>query len=293
MNITGKTTRPPGDLSRLAGTMKRMLLLLFAGLAAGYLLLVVYVYAKQGSMLYFPSRDLTATPRDVGLNYREVTLMTTDGIYISAWDVPAENARGYLLFCHGNAGNISDRLDSIRIFHDLGLGVLIFDYRGYGKSAGAPDEEGTYRDAEAAWGYLAYTLRVPPERIILFGRSLGSAVAAETALRRKAGLLIMESAFTSVPDLGASFFPHLPVRLISRYRYSSISKVSRILIPKLFIHSPDDEIVPFEQGMRLFEKAGGPKEFLRIAGGHNDGFLLSGRIYREGLAAFLSRHLKD
>jgi fermentation-respiration switch protein FrsA (DUF1100 family) len=271
----------------------RMLLLVIASLAVCYLLLLAYVYVKQGEMLYFPAREIEATPYNIGLDYQDLTLRTKDGVDISAWYIPAEDARGFLLFCHGNAGNISHRLDSIRIFHSLGLSVLIFDYRGYGKSRGSPDEEGTYRDAEAAWDYLVNVLHVRPEKIVLFGRSLGGAVAAELALRNHAGALIMESGFTSVPDLGKKFFPHLPVRLISRYHYESINKVERIKLPKLFIHSPEDEIVPYEQGARLFERAREPKELLKIVGGHNEGFLLSGKVYVDGLDAFISRYLPD
>ncbi len=273
--------------------VKRMFLLLIASLAAGYLLLIAYVYTKQGEMLYFPAREIEATPYNIGLDYQDLTVGTRDGVDISAWYIPAEDARGFLLFCHGNAGNISHRLDSIKIFHSLGLSVLIFDYRGYGRSKGSPDEEGTYRDAEAAWDYLINVLHVRPEKIVLFGRSLGSAVAAELALRKQAGALIMESGFTSVPDLGKKFFPHLPVRLISRYHYESINKVGRIKLPKLFIHSPEDEIVPYEQGAKLFERAREPKELLKIVGGHNEGFLLSGKVYVDGLDAFLSRYLPD
>lgn len=273
--------------------IKRMFLLALVGLVIGYLLLIAYVYARQGAMLYFPAKEIEATPHNIGLDYQDVTLRTKDGVEISAWYIPADNARGFILFCHGNAGNISHRLDSIKIFHRLGLGVLIFDYRGYGKSKGSPDEEGTYSDAEAAWDYLVNILRVKPEKIILFGRSLGSAVAVELALRRQAGAIIMESAFTSVPDLGKKFFPLLPVSLISRYHYESISKVERVEMPKLFIHSPDDEIVPYEQGARLFERARDPKEYLKITGGHNDGFLLSGKIYVDGLDAFISEYLHD
>ncbi|HSB30891.1 MAG TPA: alpha/beta hydrolase [Candidatus Sulfobium mesophilum] len=273
--------------------IKRMLLLALVGLVIGYLLLIAYVYARQGAMLYFPAKEIEATPHNIGLDYQDVTLRTKDGVEISAWYIPADNARGFILFCHGNAGNISHRLDSIKIFHRLGLGVLIFDYRGYGKSKGSPDEEGTYSDAEAAWDYLVNILRVKPEKIVLFGRSLGSAVAVELALRRQAGAIIMESAFTSVPDLGKKFFPLLPVSLISRYHYESISKVERVEMPKLFIHSPDDEIVPYEQGARLFERARDPKEYLKITGGHNEGFLLSGKIYVDGLDAFISEYLHD
>lgn len=272
--------------------IKRMIYVVIIGLVLGYLFLVGFVYIRQGSMLYYPSREIEATPGNIGLDFKEITLKTKDGINISAWYIPAERERGVLLFCHGNAGNISHRLDSIRIFHDLNLSVLIFDYRGYGKSKGSPTENGTYLDAESAWDYLVNVRHVKPEKVILFGRSLGSAIAAETAIRRKAGAIIIESGLTSIPDLGAKFFPHLPVRLISRYHYSTIDKVGMIDIPKLFIHSRQDELIPFEQGIRLFEKASAPKEFLQITGSHNEGFLTSGRVYTEGLDSFITKHLR-
>jgi fermentation-respiration switch protein FrsA (DUF1100 family) len=275
----------------LLSIVEKILIVAMFGLIMGYLLLIVYVYAKQGRMLYFPAREIGATPLAVGLQYEELTLRTRDRVDISAWYIPAEHPRGFILLCHGNAGNISDELPSIRLFHELGLGVVSFDYRGYGKSTGSPDEEGTYRDAEAAWDYLVKTLHVSPKKVVLFGRSLGSAVAAELALRKEVGALIMESGFTSVPDLGSKFFPHLPLRLISKYHYTSIDKVGRVEMPKLFIHSPDDEIVPYEHGVRLFERAAGPKKFLRLAGGHNEGFMLSGIAYREGLDGFLTQYL--
>ena len=280
-------------IGALLSMVKRMVFLVISSLVLVYVLLIAYVYVKQGSMLFFPLKEIETTPLAIGFDYQEVTLRTKDGVDISAWYIPAEDTRGFVLFCHGNAGNISHRLDSIRIFHNLGLGVLIFDYRGYGRSKGTPDEEGTYRDAEAAWDYLVNSLHVAPERIILFGRSLGSAVAAEIALRKQTGALIMESGFTSVPDLGSSFYPYLPVRLLSKYRYASIEKVGKIKMPKLFIHSPEDEIVPYEQGRRLFESASEPKEFLQLTGGHNEGFLLSGETYVEGLNSFLSRYLPE
>jgi len=272
--------------------IRRMIFVVSIGLILGYLFLVGFVYIRQGSMLYYPTKEITETPKNIGLDFEEISLKTEDGVDISAWYIPAENERGVVLFCHGNAGNISHRLDSIRIFHDLNMSVLIFDYRGYGKSKGSPTENGTYLDAESAWDYLVNLKHIRPEKIVLFGRSLGSAVAAEVALRRRAGAVILESGFTSVPDLGNKFFPYLPVRLISRYHYSTIDKVSKVHIPKLFIHSPQDEMIPFEQGMALFEKASEPKEFMRITGSHNEGFLISGIDYVEGLKRFISKYFQ-
>jgi hypothetical protein len=193
-----------------------------------------------------------------------------------------------LLFFHGNAGNISHRLDSIRIFADLGLDVFIFDYRGYGLSEGSPSEPGTYRDATAAWRWLTGERGLAPGQILLFGRSLGAAVALELATRVEPAGVILESAFTSVPDLGAAIYPWLPVRLLSRYRYDNLGRIASVRAPLLVVHSRGDEIVPFRQGQALFAAASEPKRFLELQGGHNDGFLASGVGYRRGLAEFLA-----
>jgi hypothetical protein len=241
-------------------------------------------------MLYFPTREIEHTPAAIGLSFDEVRLKTADGLTIIAWHIPVPDARAVLLFCHGNGGNISHRLDSIRIFHDLGLSVLIFDYRGYGSSEGEPTEEGTYLDAEAAWNFLVKDKGIDPARIIIFGRSLGSAVAAELAMRRKTGALIIESGFTSIPDLGRKYYPYVPVSLITRFHYATIDKVSSLALPKLFIHSPEDEIIPYDQGRKLFETAGQPKEFLKLRGDHNEGFLLSGELYINGLQQFIVKY---
>ena len=193
-----------------------------------------------------------------------------------------------VLFCHGNAGNISHRLESIALFHRLGLSVLIFDYRGYGDSEGKPDEQGTYRDARAAWRHLRELRGVAGDDIILFGRSLGAAVAAWLAARERPRAVILESAFTSAASLGAEHYPWLPVDLLLRHRYDTLARVSEIRAPLLVVHSRDDEIVPFHHGRALFDAAAEPKRLLEIRGGHNDGFLASGAVYRDALAAFLA-----
>lgn len=270
--------------------IKRMFLTAIVTLVAGYVLLMLIVYMGQDRMVYFPEKDVPYTPADIGLFFEDITIITKDGISLSAWFIPSEHERAVLLFCHGNAGNISHRLDSIRTFHSLQMSVLIFDYRGYGKSNGIPSERGLYYDADSAYEYLVTERLFPPEKIILFGRSLGSAVAAETALKQKAGALILESGFTSLPDLGNTVYPYLPVRLLSRYQYATIDKIGNIRIPKLFIHSPQDEIIPFAHGETLFNKAKEPKDFLEIAGGHNEGFMISGEIYKKGLNSFLAKY---
>jgi hypothetical protein len=263
---------------------------LIAGLFLIYITVTGIVYVGQRGMIFIPSREIEATPADIGLQFEDVVLRTQDNVSISAWYIPARNERAVLLFCHGNAGNNSHRLDSIRLFNDLNLSVLIFDYRGYGKSGGSPTEKGTYLDAEAALDYLINRKHVRPEKVVVFGRSLGGAVAAEVAFRHKVGALIIESGFTSVPEIGSKYYPFLPVKLLSRYSYATVDKVSKINAPKLFIHSPQDEIIPFRFGKALYESATPPKEFLEISGDHNNGFLISGSSYTDGLERFIAKY---
>ena len=252
-----------------------------------FLLVSVFLYYRQDSMLFFPEKVIWQTPKSIGLDYEEVSLTTKDAVVINAWFIPAEDEKGVVLFCHGNAGNLSDRLDSIRIFHDLGQSVMIFDYRGYGRSSGKISEKGTYLDAEAAWDYLILIKHKASKDIVIFGRSLGGAVAAETALRKGPACLILESTFMSVPAIARKYYPWLPVGLISKYRYATLDKIGLIRCPKLIVHSKEDEIIPFEHGRKIYEKAVPLKEFLEIKGGHNEGFMLSGDAYREGLRRFL------
>ncbi len=259
-----------------------IILLILAGVLGRAL-----IQAFERSRMYFPRRQLEAQPSDLGLAYEDVFFSTADRVRVHGWWVPANENRGAVLFCHGNAGNISHRLESIEIFHRLGLNVFIFDYRGFGRSGGRPSEEGTYQDAGAAYDYLHGEREIPPERIVIFGRSLGGAVAVETAGRRKAAALICESSFTSSLDMARRITPFLPVRLLIFDRYETVEKVGRLTVPKLFIHSPEDELVPFEQGERLFKAAAEPKKFLAIRGGHGDGFLQSEPAYSEEIDAFL------
>jgi uncharacterized protein len=262
--------------------------------AGAYLVLALFVYFGQASMLYLPnlpSRSLTASPQQAGLQYEDIVLRAEDGVRLHGWYVPAVQARGTVLFFHGNAGNISHRLDSIRIFRDLKLSVFIFDYRGYGQSEGRPGERGTQRDALAAWRFLTEERGIAPGKIILFGRSLGAAVAAWLATQKQPGALIVESAFTSVPDMAAELYWWLPARWLARFEYATRDYIAQVHCPVLVVHSPDDEIIPFRHGEAIFAGAHAPKEMLRLRGGHNDGFFLSGERYVLGLDAFLRRHL--
>jgi len=280
-------------LSKRGPRARRILLKIILTVVLIYLGIVALAFFLQSRLVYFPRKEIGATPERVGLSYEAVWFQAADALKLSGWFIPVEKPRGILLFCHGNAGNISDRLDSIKLFHSIGLSTFIFDYRGYGQSEGKPTERGTYLDAEAAWSYLVNEREVSSDKIILFGRSLGGAVGAWLAREHAPGALILESTFTSIPDLGARLYPFLPVRLISRFRYSAIEYVKQAKCPVLVVHSRADELIPFRHGRRLFEAANEPKEFLEIAGSHNEGFITTGQRYTDGLAAFLSRHAAE
>ncbi len=267
--------------------MAPILLYLVGVLVLVYVAWGLVLLFMQPRLLYRPAREVSLTPADVSLTYEDVMFTSADGVALTGWYLPAKNARFTLLFCHGNGGNIMHRLDSLALFHSLGLNCFIFDYRGYGSSAGRPTEAGTYLDAQAAYDWLIREKRIPPEQIILFGRSLGGSIAAHLAGRVQSRALVIESAFTSYPDIGAKFYPYLPVRLFARFRYSTLAYLERIHCPLMVIHSRDDELVAFEFGRRLFEAAHEPKQFVEIFGGHNDGFLVSEEVYREAWARWL------
>ncbi|MDO8291764.1 MAG: alpha/beta hydrolase, partial [Gallionella sp.] len=186
-------------------------------LAAAYGGLALLLYFFQARLVFYPEtgREIIATPGQAGLPYEDIRLTTSDGLGLHGWYIPAPQThaqpRGTVLFLHGNAGNISHRIDSLQMFHRLGYSTLIFDYRGYGSSGGTPSEQGTYRDAEAAWRYLTEQRRIPSCRIVLFGESLGGAVGAWLAARQKPAALVIASGFTSVPGLARHFYPYLPV----------------------------------------------------------------------------------
>jgi hypothetical protein len=256
-----------------------------------YIGLIVLLYFVQARMLFLPSSGLVADPGAIGLAFDEVEIATADGERLHAWWVPHRNARGTLLFSHGNAGNISYRLDSLRLFHQLRLNVLIYDYRGYGRSTGSPGETGLYRDGEAVWRWLTDERGIAENRIVAFGRSMGAAIAAQLAARYSPACLITESAFTSVPDRAAEIYWWLPVRWLVRIKMDTRRFVAEADVPVLVVHSRDDEIVPFEHGQRVLASAGKRGELLEISGDHNTGFLASAERYVEGLDEFLSRCL--
>ena len=269
----------------------RVIINLLIAAAVAYALLMLFVFLYQPRLVYFPQveRELTATPRAAGLDYEDVTLTTADNVKLHGWWVPSRNARGTILLMHGNAGNISHRLGYLTMFNRLGYSVLLFDYRGYGKSGGHPDEEGTYRDAEAAWLHLTATRNVAPRDIVMVAESLGGGVATWLALKYPPRALVLASTFRSVPDLGAQIYPWLPVRLLARITYDNLARIARVDAPVLIAHSCDDDVIPFAHGEALFAAAREPKQMLVLAGGHNDGFLFTRDAWIAAVGAFLDR----
>lgn len=263
----------------------RIALAVYAGLA-----LLLFLF--QPHLVFYPQTDRTVavTPAQSGLSFEEVRLKTADGVELHGWHVPAAKPRGTVLLMHGNAGNISHRLDYVAMFHRLGYSTFLFDYRGYGNSGGQPSEPGTYLDAEAAWAFITQQKHEAACRIVVFGESLGGAVAARLSSRHPPAALVIVSSFTSVPDLGQQLYPFLPVRLLSRIHYDTKALLPHIAAPVFIAHSPQDDIIPFAHGRALFEAARPPRQFLELAGGHNDGFIFMRDDWVKAIGAFMDKY---
>ncbi len=260
--------------------MLRILVLLAI---VGVLLLIF-----EKHLIYFPTRAHEVTPAQLGLPHEEIVLHAEDGVRLHGWFLPMTGARLSLLICHGNGGNVSQRLDRVLLMQSqMAVDTLLFDYRGYGASAGSPDEQGTYRDARAAYRWLLARGR-GPERVVLFGESLGAAVALQLATEVEASALVLESPFTSMPDMARAVYPFLPLWPFVRTRYDNLAKIGKLRVPLLILHGDQDNLVPFAQGRRLFDAAPEPKRFHAIAGAsHNDTYMVGGERYWHAWRDFL------
>lgn len=244
--------------------------------------------ALEQRLIFYPEKAIFQTPADVGLEFEDLYFASADGVRLNGWYIPHPNAELTLLWCHGNAGNISHRVQNIRLLHDrIGINIFIFDYRGYGRSEGSISEAGTYLDGFAAAELLRERYRLQPSQMIVFGRSLGAAVAAELATRIETVALVLESPFVSVPEMARAVFPLLPVGRFLSTQYNTVEKVRRLKTPTpvFVLHGERDEIVPFAQGRKVFEAAAEPKRFYAIRGaGHNDTYMVGGEPYFTALS---------
>ncbi|MDD5120873.1 MAG: alpha/beta hydrolase [Candidatus Omnitrophica bacterium] len=254
-------------------------------------LLLLFLRYIETRTLFYPTKEIPAFPDRASLEYQDVFFKTTDNLEINGWFVPCKDAQYTILFCHGNAGNISHRIGKLKFFNKLGYSVFIIDYRGYGKSQGRPSEAGFYKDAKAAYNYLL-SLGISADQIIGYGESIGGAVIVDLAWKEKMKALILDSTLSSVKDMIKYSYPFVPYWVFSS-RFDSESKIKSVKIPKLIIHSINDEIVPFQLGKRLYEASPEPKEFLQIYGGHNSNFYESEDSLRSKIGDFIKTLKED
>jgi hypothetical protein len=256
-----------------------------------FVVFIIGLRLMEDSMIYFPSKYPAGfwQPSAYGVAVEDCYFTAEDGVRLHGWFAPREGARHTLLWCHGNAGNISDRLGQLKpLLEQVDAHVLMLDYRGYGRSEGAPDEEGLYKDARAAYDYLLTRREVDPRKIVPFGQSLGGAVAVDVAVQRPCAGLILESTFTSGKDMAKKAFPGLPVFYFIRTRFDSDAKIANLHIPILFMHGTVDGTVPFALGKKLYEAANQPKEFYEVPGAdHNDPFVVGGAAYFAKINGFI------
>jgi hypothetical protein len=237
-----------------------------------YLLLLLILMIFEEAMIFFPSPYPEGNWQPPGVSFEDAEFQAADGTRLHGWYAHRRDARAVVLFCHGNAGNVTHRAYTLAALHDLaGASVLIFDYRGYGKSEGKPSEDGILADARAARAWLAEKEGMAPSDVILMGRSLGGAVAVDLAAKDGARALVLQSTFTSMADVGAYHYPWIPVRALLRTRLDAAAKIGGYNGPLLQSHGDADSVVPYPLGQRLFQAAKGPKRFITIPGGdHND-----------------------
>lgn len=251
------------------------------------LLFIGYVQFLRTRAVFFPKSEIIFTPREAGFVFEDIYFLSEDGKKLHGWFILCPDAKRTVLFLHGNGGNISHRIDKIGILHKAGVNVFIIDWRGYGRSEGSPSEQGIYRDAQAAYDFLITRKNAPPRQIILYGESLGGSVAVDLASRREVGGVILEGAFSSGQDMARVIYPWLPGFFV-RNSYDSLHKIQTVKAPLIFLHSRDDEIVPYRLARKLFEAAPGKKAFIDLDGGHNTLFFDSGERYRKAIRDFIA-----
>ncbi len=256
-------------LRRVLRVLLRSLALAAMVLVGLYGVMCGFLMTRESDFLFLPEPEWVGTPAKVGLSFEDVPIIAADGVKTHAWWIPRADAQWTVLYLHGNGGNVSYTSHFLSLLHESGFAALAVEYRGYGKAEGVPSEKGIYADADAAWEWLA-TKGVSREHVIVWGTSLGGGVASFVAEKRKPGVLVLESTFTSAPDVGARLFPWAPVRLLARQRFDTRARLPRIESPIVIAHGKNDETIDFSFGRELFESAREPKLFLELEGGHMD-----------------------
>lgn len=273
---------PPATPSRAWVAFRMLVITPLTALGLGMTLL----FFTQTSLIFPAGGSIWRDPGDMGWAFEEVWLEPAEGERTHAWWMPVEEMRGAVLFSHGNAGTMADRLDFAANLRDLGVGVFFYDYGGYGNSSGRPSEARCYDDIRAAWQWLTEEKDLAPGGIVLMGRSLGGGPTIQLATEVAPAGVIVESSFTSIPDVAAETFWFLPVRRLVRHRMDNAAKIGAIEAPILILHSPGDHIIPYRHGERLYQAATEPKRFHEMRGGHNDGWYLSYPEYGRTLGKF-------
>lgn len=255
---------------------------------------IVYYKKIENFYVFFPQTNIAITPDDLKLNYKNVYFHSKDGEKLNGWFFPSGKDAPVIIYCHGNACNISHLLEYAVLLMEKNLQVFVFDYRGYGSSTGSPSEDGIYLDTQAAYDYLVKEEKIPSDRIVLAGHSVGAAAAIEVATNNDVRSVIIESAFTSTRDMSKTIFPMNLISFLLPKNYNNLQKVAKIKAPKLFIHGQEDKIVPFEMGGRLFEASMEPKFIYPVKGaGHNDTYVVGGEMYFSVLADFVKLSTVD
>lgn len=268
-----------------------IVIIILAAIIGIYFAFLSLLYFRQSKHMYKPTHEIETTPDRLGYEYDSIMFKTSDNMSLNGWYIPNHTSKRVVLFFHGNTGNISHCMESIEIFHRIGLSTFIFDYRGYGNSIGKTTEQGTYADAEAAWRYLVDVRGISPHHIIVLGRSLGGAIASWLVSQYTPRAFIIESTFTTAADIAAEHFPHVPARLLTRFHYNVLDNIKNITCPILIVYSRDDKITPIHHGIKLFDAANEPRQFLEIEGDHYDGFLKTGQRYVDALDSFIHKYV--
>lgn len=265
--------------------MKTVLIIVVL-LAVVYVTACILLYYYQEKFVFYPSKEIRIIPKEYAL--KEIKLKTSDNCILDAYWLEADSTGKTVLFFHGNAGNITYSEERVKMFKELGVNALLIEYRGYGRSTGKIlKEEDIYNDGETAYKYLTETLKIPENKIIIWGWSMGGAVATEISTRKNASLTILEGTFYSLFDIGDRTFWMFPLRFLSRYKFTSGEKLNKIKSPIVFIHSPDDETIPFSQGEKNFNTFKGEKYFIKSQGNHNKGVFESRSIIFPVIKKFL------